>query len=249
MIILVSLSSCGAINDIAAEQKNVFYQNVKFIPHLKWPITKDKTKLYDYNDENIQYLNENGYILVGYNALRTTYIGYRQAEACGTSIGAAITLYKHIYQGTSTGTAVVPIYKQGETYIVRSSTTAAMTSNTSSNGTISRPSGNTYVQSNTNSQSNIKSNTVTAIQGPSSFTYYTIPYTQDIYDQYALYYVKKFYKNTFEINVYKAANYKSPKIFVMPSNYSFELLGKGKDFCIIRYDGKIGYVTSTSISN
>jgi len=223
LLIGVSVSSC-----ISTKCYNTYYVNLNRISKEKFKPTHGLTQ-YDYNENNLQYFNQNGYILIGYNALRSTYIEQQEAINTGCWIGANVLLYKYQYIGTSSGTAVVPFYNPGDTYTV----------NSRSAGSVSVYGTGGYGYGSYNS------NSTTTITTPGSFSYYSVPYSNDYYDQYAAYFVKKFYRIPDQnVALFQRPNSSSKEIMVVKQNEWFEIISKSnKDFYKILYKDNIGYIS------
>ena len=212
--------------------------------------TKDKVRptkqlsSYDYTDNNVKYFTENGYVMLGYDAIRHTYIGYQEAVNAGCWIGATVMLYKHQYVGTASGTAVVPFYNQGDTYTVNSRTSGSVNTYGSSNASVYGSGGYAYGSSTSRGYGTYNSNTTTTITTPGSFSYYSVPYSNDYYDQWAIYYVKKYYRSEQNISLFQKASNASKQVGTVQQNVWFEILSKGDKFTKIKYQGVVGYISA-----
>lgn len=225
-LVCVSFSSC-----ISAKYYNTYYVNLNKISKEKFKPTKSLTT-YDYNENNLQYFNQNGYVLIGYNSIRSTYIDRQEAINTGCWIGASVMLYKYQYVGTASGTAVVPFYNPGDTYTV----------NSRSSGSVSvyGTGGSAYGSYNSNS--------TTTITTPGSFSYYSVPYSNDYYDQYTAFFVKKYYRVPEQnVALFQKPNSSSSEIMVVKQNEWFEVVSKAnKDFYKVIYEGNTGYISASN---
>jgi len=244
LFVSVTFLGCG-LSQVLSIDQNLYYKNLNVVAKKRWKHSKEPLKIYDYTSQNEKYLIENGYVLIAYDAIRHTYIGYQNAVEVGNYIGASVMLYKHEYVGTSSGYTVARIYNPGETYLINSQTTGIINTNRNSTTNIYGNDLSIYGSTSSNSRTTYNSQTTTAITGPGSFSYYSIPYSNDYYDQWAIFYLKKYYKSTTQdISVNKSANEKSSIIGYLPKNTWFEILSTNKEFRKIKCKDKIGYIPS-----
>jgi NDP-sugar pyrophosphorylase family protein len=83
----------------------MYYLNLHKTVSEKYKPTKQVSS-YDYNENNLNYFIQQGYIMIGYDAIRHTYIGYQEAVNTGCRIGATVMLYKDDYIGSSSLTLI-----------------------------------------------------------------------------------------------------------------------------------------------
>ena len=183
--------------------------------------------------------------MIGYDALRYTFIGYQEAINAGCWIGASVMLYKHQYVGTASGRSVVPFYNPGDTYTVNSRTSGAVSAYGSTTASVFGSGGYAYGSSYSSGYGTYNSNTTTTITTPGSLSYYAVPYSNDYYDQYAIYFVKRYYRFELDIPVFQKADIKSKTITTVKNNDWFEIISKGNKFTKISYQGAIGYIFSS----
>jgi hypothetical protein len=232
VILSVTFSSCVFI--YSARNQNMYYLNLQKTSNEKFHETKQISN-YDYTDNNVKYFTENGYVMIGYDAIRHTYIGYQEAVNAGCWIGATVMLYKHQYIGTSSGNALVPFYNQGDTYSVNSKKTGSVNLYGSSSASVYGSGGYAYGNSTSRVYGTSNSSTSTTITTPGSFSYYSVPYSNDYYG----------------VNFYTKADTKSKKLLIIPANSWFELISKsdkkidGYSFIKIKYKDVIGYVINS----
>lgn len=204
---------------------NTYYTNSIKLGNEKYKKTKELTR-YDYSDENVKYFQQRGYVVIGYSALRYTFIGIQEAINAGCAYGATVLLYKHAYVGTASGRTVLPWYSPGDTYTINSHTSSSANaygySNMSAYGSAGYAYGNAYGYASGTGNSN----TTTTITGPGSVTYYSIPYSNDYYDQYAIYMVKKYNWVTTDADVFDSPSTKHKKLGKLPKYAYFEVLDK-----------------------
>lgn len=232
------LTSCSFYS---AKNYNIYYLNLHKTSSDKFKPTK-RLSSYDYTENNMNYFKENGYVMIGYDAIRHTYIGYQEAVNAGCWLGATVMLYKHQYVGTASGTAVVPFYNQGETYTVNSRTSGSVSTYGSGTASAFGSGGYAYGSSFNRGYGSYNSNTTTTITTPGSFSYYSVPYSNDYCDQYAFYFAKKFYRVEQNIDLFQKASYSSSVILKIKENEWFEVLSWGDKYNKIRCRGKVGYI-------
>ena len=119
LLLTVTISSCSVLN--SNKISNMYYVSLHRTVANKFKPTK-KLSSYDYNENNINYFKQKGYVMIGYDAIRHTYIGYQEAVNAGCWIGATVMLYKDVYIGSTSGNAIVPLYNPGDTYTINSTT-------------------------------------------------------------------------------------------------------------------------------
>ena len=224
IVVSFTITSCATMGEAIAIDQNLYFKNLKVIYKKNWQRSKSPISVYDFNDNNMKYFVENGYVVWAYDAIRHTYISYDDAVHVGKYYGIPIMLYKYQYVGTASGTALLSIYNPGDTYLLNSTTS----------GRIRAGGASGYYNS----------NTLTTITTPGSFSYQALPYSNDYYDQWAIYYVKKYFRSKQSISIYEKGTNVSRTITIMDPNSWFEILSEGKSFKKVKFQNQIGYISS-----
>lgn len=242
LIAIFSFASCGTLGEAMAIDQNLYFKNMHVVYKKKWPRSRSSVAVFDFNDNNMKYFVENGYVLYAYDAIRHTYIGYQEAISLANYYGVPVMLYKHQYVGTSSGTALVSIYNPGDTYLINSRSSGTVRTTGSSNVSVYGSGG--YATGNSYSQGSgyYNSNTTTTIKTPGSYSYSAVPYSNDYYDQWAIYYVKKYFRSVKTVPLYQKGIYSSASLGYVQPNVWFEVLSEGKDFRKIIYQGQVSYI-------
>lgn len=235
------LTNCSIYS---SKSSNLFYSNLHRTSENKYKQTKQLYS-YDYTENNYRYFTENGYVMIGYDAIRHTYIGHQEAINAGCWLGATVLLYKHTFIGTAKGSAVVPLYNPGETYLVTSRTSGNINVHGNSNAQIYSNNSSAYITSQSQSWGSYNSNTSTTIKTPGSFSYYSVPYSRDYYDQYAVFMVKKYYRSERNLPLLQKANTNSKVLAAILVNEWFEVISLGDKFIKVKYKTMIGFIDSS----
>ncbi len=232
---------------------NPYYFGMKVINQTK--IKKsDEAKIYDYTEDNIKYFLERGYVVKAKSAFRNTFVHLSWAELAAKQMGSDVVLCKREYVGTASGRSVIPWYVPGETYTINSKTSGSVSANGYGSATVIGSNGYVIGSSSSSAYGTYNSNTTTTIQGPGRYDYYSVPYSYNYYDQYAVFLVKeqaildvenkeveKNKKNTKTVVVgeYFKTNYKIP-VSSQPVFSGAEIIGyipKNKQILIIEKNG------------
>ena len=236
---LVFMSCSSIINSV--KNQNPFYANFTRTSSESFKNTK-QINSYDYNENNVKYFQQNGYVMVGYAALRSTFINYQEVVNAGCWNGADLVLYKYNYVGTSSGRAVLPFYNSGETYTINSTTNGSVNATANSSASAYGSNGYAFGNSTTNMYGTYNSKTNTTITTPNTVSYYSVPYSNDYYDQYAVYFVKKYFKINEYVSLYEKANTNSKLLIVINSNDWFECISYTQNFVKVKYKNSIGFI-------
>ena len=226
--------------------QNPYYFGMKTLISTKLKKT-DQATIYNYSEENLKYFLNNGYVIKAKSAFTNTYVNLSWAELAAKQMGSDVILVKHNYVGTASGRKIIPWYVPGETYTIKSKTIGTINTTANSNTTVIGSSGYAIGQTSTSGQGTYDSNTTTTIQGPDKYQLYSVPYSYDYYDQYAVFLVKEndviAIDENIEKKLYSSINPKNKSISIgksfktaqsIPIN-SHPALGEGK---IIGYTNK-----------
>ena len=197
--------------------------------------------LQNYSDTMLQYFRERGYVVIGYTAFRDQFVGIQRAAGAGGEIGATVLLYKHTYVGNASGTAVIPFYIPGDRYTINTQSSGSVSAYGSSNFSTIGNGGYSFGSSQSSLSGSYRSSSTTTITGPGSFSYYTVPYSNDYYDQYAIYMVQKFYYIEEETTIFRKPTKKDPA-GTLPKNVWFEVIMKGKNTHMVRVNGRVYFI-------
>lgn len=170
--------------------QNPYYFGMTMLNRIDLKKT-NKVTIYEYTDDNIKYFLDNGYIIKAKSSFRSTYVKLSWAELAAKQMGSEIILCKNNYVGRENGRKIIPWYVPGETYTINSKTTAAATANSLTNTTYISNKGYGISSSSSKTSATYKSNTTTTIQTPGKYQFYSVPYSYDYYDQYAVFLVKE----------------------------------------------------------
>lgn len=147
-------------------------------------------KFYDLTDNNLNYFLINGYKKIGFTTLSGKYIGLDRAKEAGNTLGAHIVLYRHDKIGTEYGTKVVGIQGPDKTYNINSKTNGRF--GLYSYGSTSVIGNRGFAFGNYDSRTNgtYNSTTTTTVTQPGEFSYFVVPYSEELYLQKAVFLVK-----------------------------------------------------------
>jgi len=258
------LISCSSFRN----SSNPFKLSMRTVNDIKLKKSKHVT-IYDYSEENIKYFLNNGYIIKAKSAFRNRLVNISGVELAAKEIGSDVALYKREYAGTTSGVNVISWYVPGETYTVKSSTIGTVNASGYGNATIVGSNGYEVRSSSSNVNGTYKSNTKTTIQGPGKYENYSVPYSFDYYNQYAVFLVKdedvldSESKNTKKVVIGKnfKTKYKIPIdsdpittgsriIGYIPKNKNILVIEKVNLFFYkIEYKNKIGYIRTDWIDD
>jgi len=237
-------SSCGAYLN---KKANPYYFGMNIIDNSKYKKTKSKNvEIYDFSSSNLEYFLKKGYVIKAKSSFRNTFVHLSWAQLAASKLGSDVILCKKDYVGTTSGTMVIPWRIPGETYTATSTTSGNISLTGHSRSSIA--SSNAYATSNTSSAISgfHSSTTTTTITTPDKYELYTVPYSKDYYDQYALFLVKKYYwlpyHDYYDGIIYKDAKNNSEKIGTIEPNHYLELLDETRGHYKIKYNGVIGYL-------
>jgi hypothetical protein len=169
---------------------NPYYFGMRVINDTKLKKT-ESVAIYDYTEDNIKYFLSRGYVIKAKSAFRNTFIHMSWAELAAKQMGSNVVLCKREYVGTSSGTSVIPWYVPGETYTVNSKTSGSVSANGYANSVVIGSNGYAVGSSSSSAYGTYNSNTTTTIQSPDRYDYYSVPYSYNYYDQYAVFLVKE----------------------------------------------------------
>jgi hypothetical protein len=262
------LTSCMSYMN---KKANPYYFGMKVINQTKLKKSKE-AKIYDYTEDKIKYFLERGYVVKAKSAFRNTFVHLSWAELAAKQMGSDIVLCKREYVGTASGRSVIPWYVPGETYTVTSRTSGSVSANGYGNTTVIGSNGYSIGSSSSSAYGTYNSNTTTTIQAPGKYEYYSVPYSYNYYDQYAVFLVKeqdildserRESKNTEKVII--GENYKtkykipidsepltsgSKIIGYIPKNKNILVIQKVNQFFYkIEYKNKIGYIRTDWIDN
>lgn len=169
---------------------NPYYFGMKVVNDIKLKKTKS-VAIYDYTEDNIKYFLSRGYVIKAKTAFRNRFVHMSWAELAAKQMGSSVMLCKREYVGTASGTSVIPWYVPGDTYTVNSRTSGSVSANGYGNSMVIGSNGYAVGSSSSSAYGTYNSNTTTTIQGPGRYDYYSVPYSYDYYDQYAVFLVKE----------------------------------------------------------
>jgi hypothetical protein len=169
---------------------NPFKLSMRTVNDIKLKKSNHVT-IYDYTEENVNYFLNMGYVVKAKSAFRNRLVNMSGVELAAKEIGSDVALYKREYVGTASGANVIPWYVPGETYTVKSSTNGSVSANGYGSTTVIGSDGYAVGRSSSSAYGTYNSNTTTTIQAPGRYEYYSIPYSLDYYDQYAVFLVKE----------------------------------------------------------
>ena len=243
------LTSCKAYLN---KNANPYYFGMKVIDNTQFKKTKS-VKTYDYTESNADYFFKKGYVVKAKSAFRNKFVDMSWAELAAKQMGSNVMLCKREYIGTASGTSVIPWYVPGETYTVNSKTSGTVSDKGYGNSTIISNNGYAVGRSSSSAYGTYNSNTTTTVQGPGRYDYYSVPYSYDYYDQYALFLVKKYYwLNDSEYDdgiLYKEPKNNSKILAKIKSHEFFEVINRDTKFTKINYNGQVGYISSWNSLN
>lgn len=246
---------------------NPFKLSMKVVNNVKLKKSNHVT-IYDYNEENVKYFLNKGYIVKAKSAFRNRLVHITGVELAAKQIGSDVALYKREYVGTASGVDIIPWYVPGETYTVKSSTKGSVSANGYGSATVIGSNGYAIGSSSSSAYGTYNSNTTTTIQAPGKYEYYSVPYSLDYYDQYAVFLVKvenvleaenggkKGKKieigETYEL-IDGTALYIKPNLNSMYMKYTskkgdkINVIEQNADFYKIEYNGEILFIHASSL--
>lgn len=235
------LTSCMAYLN---QNANPYYFGMKVVDDTKFKKAKS-VETYDYTENNANYFFKRGYVVKAKSAFRNTFVHMSWAELAAKQMGSDVMLCKREYVGTASGTSVIPWYVPGETYTVNSRTSGSVSANGYGSSMVVGSNGYAIGSSSSSAYGTYNSNTTTTIQGPGRYDYYSVPYSYNYYDQYALFLVKKYYWIEESMPLHTKADINSPYNQYVKSNDWFILIKKGKHYNEIEYKGEVGFIDSS----
>lgn len=245
LTILFVFPSCGAYLN---KHSNPYYYGMKVIDNSKYKKTKLKNvEIYDYSDSNIEYFLKRGYIIKAKSSFRNTFVDLSWAQLAASQLGSDVILCKRDYVGTASGTMVIPWRIPGETYTSTSTTSGSISLNGYNNTSIVSSNGYYAIGSSSSTINGIhNSTTTTTIRTPDKYQLYSVPYSKDYYDQYAVFLVKKYYQleyhDYYDGTIYNGTKKNSQNIGTIKPSHYFELLEETGKHYKIKYNGVIGYL-------
>jgi len=244
IILSLTLLNCGAYVN---KSSNPYYFGMVTVDKTQYKKIKHKNvKIYDYTDSNAEYFLKRGYIIKAKSSFRNTFVDLSWAQLAASQLGSDVLLCKSNYVGTASATTVIPWRVAGETYIATSTTSGNISLNGYSDSSVIGSNGYAFGNSTSNVNGTHSSTTTTTIRTPDKYQLYSVPYSKDYYDQYALFMVKKYY--WLSLNAYYDGSYyngidkNSSKIGTIKANHFFEILDETKKYYKIRYRGIEGYL-------
>jgi hypothetical protein len=169
---------------------NPYYFGMKIINQTKLK-KSNEAKIYDYTENNIKYFLERGYVVKAKSSFRNIFVDLSWAELAAKQMGSDVVLCKREYVGTASGRSVIPWYVPGETYTINSKTSGSVSANGYSNSTVIGSNGYAIGSSSSSAYGTYNSSTTSTIQSPGRYDYYSVPYSYNYYDQYAVFLVKE----------------------------------------------------------
>lgn len=251
LLLLCTLSftifSCGAYVN---KKANPYYFGLKTLDNTQYKNVNHKNvKIYDYTDANTEYFLKRGYIIKAKSSFTDIFVHSSWAQLAASKLGSDVVLCKSNYVGTVSGKRLIPWFVPGETYTVTSSTSGNLSTNSSTNSYAVGNNGYAYGNSTSNGSGTYNSTTVTTVQAPDKYQIYSVPYSNDYYDQYALFMVKKYYwlsdNAYYDGSYYNGTDKNSSKIGTIKSNQFFEILSETKKHYKVRYGTVEGYLQKT----
>jgi hypothetical protein len=231
------LTSCMAYLN---QNANPYYFGMKIVDGTKFKKAKS-VGTYDYTENNADYFFKRGYVVKAKSAFRNTFVHMSWAELAAKQMGSDVMLCKREYVGTASGTSVIPWYVPGETYTVNSRTSGSVSANGYGSSMVVGSNGYAIGSSSSSAYGTYNSNTTTTIQGPGRYDYYSVPYSYNYYDQYALFLVKKYYWSDRDFSYYNDKKFKNFVGYIKAGAW-FELAEKNGKYRRIIYGGNSFYV-------
>jgi hypothetical protein len=231
------LTSCMAYLN---KYSNPYYFGMKIIDGTKFKKAKS-VGTFDYTENNADYFFKKGYVVKAKSAFRNTFVHMSWAELAAKQMGSDVMLCKREYVGTASGTSVIPWYVPGETYTVNSRTSGSFSANGYGSSMVVGSNGYAIGSSSSSAYGTYNSNTTTTIQGPGRYDYYSVPYSYNYYDQYALFLVKKYYWSDKDFSYYNDKKFKNFVGYIKAGEW-FELAEKNGKYRRIIYEGNSFYL-------